>query len=373
MKKKIIIIIGTRPEAIKLVPVYLALKKNSSCEVTIISTGQHKEMLQQIFSFFDIEPEVRLELMTANQSLSSITASLFISLDKEIQNADPDLIIVQGDTTSAMVAGMVGFYQKIIIAHVEAGLRSFDKYSPFPEEVNRKIISQVAFLNFAPTQQSFHNLKQEGAHNILVVGNTVIDSLLLAKNKIHKNRNHYVQKFESTIRDERKFVLITVHRRESFGNGLANICDALKTLANRFNELDFIFPVHLNPNVSKTVYDILDSMPNIFLLKPLAYDDMIYIMNECYMIMTDSGGIQEEAPSLHKPLIVLRDLTERPEGIEAGCAVLAGTTVDGIVEAFTRIYQHTDLYNTMSNTANPYGDGHASEKIATSIEKALFE
>lgn len=369
--KKIAIVIGTRPEAIKLIPVYLKLRESNSFEVVIISTGQHREMLDQIFLFFEIRPQVELNLMTQNQTLSDITALLFGHLEKSFKQIEPQLVIVQGDTTTAMVAAMVGFYNSIKVAHVEAGLRSFNKQSPFPEEVNRRVISQVADLHFVPTDQAFINLSNEFVKNVYKVGNTVIDSLLLAKQTIEANLGSYTKKFSALIDFNKKLVLVTVHRRESFGEGLLNILKAIHRLAAQYQEVEFLFPTHLNPNVSKPVENILRALPNVKLLSPLPYDDMIFIMSKAYIILTDSGGIQEEAPSFNVPLIVLRDLTERPEGVEIGCAVIGGTDTNQIIDSFNYIFTNSDRYLRMASTINPYGDGTASQQITDIIGKTV--
>ena len=366
--KKIILVIGTRPEAIKLIPVYIELKKSDLFDVVIVSTGQHKEMLTQIFSFFGVQPEIELNLMTHNQSLAQITALLFTHLDKVIGEVKPHLVVVQGDTTTAMVAAMVGFYHQIKVAHIEAGLRSFNKLAPFPEEINRKVISQVADFHFTPTQQSYNNLINESAGNIHLVGNTVIDSLLLAKDKVEKDAERYQSKYADIIHFERKIILITAHRRESFGNGLQNICKAIQTLSLRYEELEFVFPVHLNPNIKAPVEELLGKISNVHLLPPVQYDDMIFLMSRSHIILTDSGGVQEEAPSFHVPLIVLRDVTERPEGLEAGCSVIGGTDTARIIDVFSRVYTEKAVYDNMRNKSNPYGDGMASGRFAEIIK-----
>lgn len=361
------LIAGTRPEAIKVIPVYLEFKKNPFFEVKLISTGQHKEMLNQIFSFFQLMPDKELNLMRKDQSLAQITSLLFQKLDEVIREEKPDLLMVQGDTTTAMVAGMTAFYNRIKIAHIEAGLRSFNNAAPFPEEVNRKIISQVADIHFAPTQQSQRNLEKEGARHIHVVGNTTIDSLLLGKMRVDQNLDHYVGKFSFLTKRERKLIMITAHRRESYGNGLENICKAIKFLSQKYADCDFVFPVHLNPNIRQPVQQILGNLDNVYLLSPLPYDEMVFLLSHSYLILTDSGGIQEEAPSLHVPLIVLRDVTERPEGIEAGCAMLGGTTAKQIEEAFQLVSSDAMIYGKMRDAKNPYGDGQTSRLIVTAI------
>lgn len=339
--------------------------------MTLISTGQHKEMLEQIFSFFEIKPDLELKIMQPDQTLAKMTAAMFEKLDECIRQVKPDLLIVQGDTTSAMVASMVAFYHGIKIAHVEAGLRSFNKLAPFPEEINRKIISQVADVHFAPTQQTFENLKGESAGNVHVVGNTVIDSFLMGKKKIDQHVEEYSSRFETVFDLGKKLILITAHRRESFGEGLRNICEAILELSQKHPKCEFVFPVHLNPNIKKEVHTMLSNQTNVHLLLPVQYDEMIFLMSKSYMILTDSGGIQEEAPSLDIPLIVLRDVTERPEGIEAGCAVLGGTVPSQIIQAFENIYSNSALYAKMQRAQNPYGDGQTSHRIRNILEQWL--
>jgi UDP-N-acetylglucosamine 2-epimerase (non-hydrolysing) len=364
--KRILIIVGTRPEAIKLIPVFLALRNQYI--VQLISTGQHKEMLQQIFDFFEIKPHWELNIMQPNQSLAQVTSLLFSELNKTMGPEKINLVIVQGDTTSAMVAAMVAYYHRIPVAHVEAGLRSKNKYAPFPEEINRSVISQIADLNFAPTSEAAGNLM--GHPNVHVVGNTIIDSLLLTMDKI-KMQNHYADRFSSLLQRDKDLILVTAHRRESFGEGISNICRAIQILSTKYPQLQFLFPVHLNPNVKEKVEEILGGISSIKLVEPVHYSDMIFLMTRARIILTDSGGIQEEAPFLGIPLIVMRDVTERPEGIEAGCAVLGGTKTEGIVSAFENIHLNPGLYEAMKNAGSPYGDGRSSARIAEIISDFL--
>ncbi len=363
--KKIAIVIGTRPEAIKLIPVYLELKKNPLCETILISTGQHKEMLQQIFSFFEVTPNHELGLMTANQGLAQITSLLLQRLDELFKVVLPDWVVVQGDTTTAMTAALTSFYHKIKVAHVEAGLRSYDNLAPYPEEVNRKIISQIADLHLAPTETAKQNLLNEKHPHVHVVGNTVIDALLMGKACVESLQDVFNAQFASIVSANKPLVLITAHRRESFGDGLKNICEAIRELAASHSECEFVFPVHLNPNISEPVNELLSGLSNIHLLKPLPYGEMIFLMSKARLILTDSGGIQEEAPALHVPFIVLRDVTERPEGIAAGCGILAGTEKNKIVSAFNSIYDHPANYDRMARSVNPYGDGTSSRQIVS--------
>jgi UDP-N-acetylglucosamine 2-epimerase (non-hydrolysing) len=309
--------------------------------------------------------------MQPDQTLAKMTSLMFEKMDECIRQVKPDLLMVQGDTTSAMVAALVAFYAGIKVAHVEAGLRSFNKLAPFPEEVNRKIISQVADAHFAPTNITYTNLKNESAENVHVVGNTVIDSFLMGKMKIDQHVGDYKARFEKIFDLQKKLILITAHRRESFGEGLRNICEAILNLSQKHPECEFVFPVHLNPNIKNAVHAMLSNQANVHLLMPVQYDEMIFLMANSFIILTDSGGIQEEAPSLNIPLIVLRDVTERPEGIEAGCAILGGTEASKIVEVFENIYNNSSLYTRMQKAPNPYGDGQTSQRIRNILEQWL--
>ncbi len=362
--KKILVIVGTRPEAIKLIPLYLSLKEEF--DVQLISSGQHREMLAPIFAFFEVTPDRQLDTMIPNQSLSEITAALFIALNDVLGESKADLVVVQGDTTTAMVAAMVAYYHKIPVAHVEAGLRSHDIHAPFPEEVNRRTITQIAELHFAPTLCAAKNLS--GVENVHVVGNTIVDSLYLALAKVEKHS--YRDRF-SFLADDKDIILVTVHRRESFGEGLSNICEAIRILAARHPCLKFVYPVHMNPNVSTPVNRSLGNIPSVFLIEPVRYDEMVCLMTKVRLILTDSGGVQEEGPALNVPVIVLRDVTERPEGIEAGCAVLAGTSTERIVSAFEEIYFDAERYKAMSLAPNPYGDGKSAARITDVVRSFL--
>lgn len=372
MKKEIAIILGTRPEAIKLIPVYLALKKSEILFPILVSTGQHKEMLDQIFGFFKVVPDYELNIMTHNQSLSTLTSKLFLDLSNWCSSKSLAAIMVQGDTTTAMVASMIGFYNKYQIIHVEAGLRTYDKSSPFPEEVNRRIIGLLADINFAPTNKAAQVLLAENASSVFTVGNTVIDSLMAAKEEVFKNESSYKNRFPFLKENpSRKIILVTGHRRESFGEGIKNICTSLRFLALKYQELNFIYPVHLNPNVREVVFEELKGMSNVILMDPLPYDDLVFLMSKTHILLTDSGGIQEEAPSFGIPLIVMRENTERPEGIDAGCAVLSGTNTDSIIKTFEKIYKDQDVYKKMSSSENPYGDGKSAIRIMKILESHL--
>lgn len=359
---RIALIIGTRPEAIKLIPLYHELK-NRGADVHLVLTGQHKEMVQQITGFFGVEADEQLSVMKTGQQLANLTAALLVALDDLFRNRKYECIVVQGDTTTAMTAALAAFYLNISVAHVEAGLRTYNIRSPFPEEVNRQFITRIAHWNFAPTEKAAQQLHAENADNISVVGNTVIDSLLLCNKILAQQEENYIIRFPF-INKSQKLVLITGHRRENFQEGADGILEAIKELAVRHPELLFYYPVHLSPLVQTQVKNVLSNQPNILLDQPLPYDELIFIMQHSYMILTDSGGIQEEAPTFGVPLLVLRNTTERPEGIERGCAVLAGTEKENIIEHFERIHESAQLYQQMAGAGNPYGDGTTSVQIA---------
>lgn len=374
MFRKIAFIVGTRPEAIKLLPVYQEFKRPGEFDAVLISTGQHREMLEQIFRFFEVAPDIELNVMTPNQSLAGLSARLMEKLDGVLHEHRFEAIVVQGDTTTCMIGSLVAFYHKAKVIHVEAGLRTYNKYSPFPEEINRKITGVIADIHFAPTQRAADALYKEGINeHVVIAGNTVIDSLLYAVEKVKASKDIYLSLLGTHVDFSKKIVLVTGHRRESFGEGFKNICNALQQLAEGYPDLQFIYPVHLNPNVREIVYAELGAISNVKLIDPLPYDQLVFLMNECYMILTDSGGIQEEAPTLGKPVIVLRDTTERPEGIELGCSVLAGTETKTIVEKFVEICGNSELYTKMSSAGNPYGDGNASKLIHTYCKKVISE
>ncbi|WP_109831734.1 non-hydrolyzing UDP-N-acetylglucosamine 2-epimerase [Reichenbachiella versicolor] len=371
--KKVAIIVGTRPEAIKLIPLFLYLKKNGDglgLKPILVSTGQHKEMLDQIFQFFEVVPDVSLSVMSANQTLVDLSASLIKALGRVIDEMSPDLLIVQGDTTSAMIGSLIGFYSRIRVGHVEAGLRTYNRFSPYPEEVNRQIIGITADFHFAPTQKAYEILLSENKEIVVNVGNTVIDSLNLCLKKVLKQKGQYVKKFKSKL-DKDKLVLVTGHRRENFGTGFENICNSLAILAKKYQDTRFVYPVHLNPKVKNVVTEKLSGISNISLLSPLPYDDLVFLMSQSYLILTDSGGIQEEAPTLNVPLLVMRDTTERPEGIDAGCAMLVGTDQESIIGSFEKIVSDRSLYDKMSYEPNPYGDGKTASRIAKYLSEHL--
>lgn len=377
VKKKIVVIFGTRPEAIKLAPVILALKADPRFNCRVCVTAQHREMLDQVLRVFGIVPDVDLNLMLPNQTLAGLTVRAIEALNYYLAEEKPDMVMVQGDTTTVFCAALSAFYQHIPIAHVEAGLRTHNLTSPWPEEANRVLTSHIADLHFAPTSKSRENLLKEGisAEKIFVTGNTVIDALLFALKKIKDDPPdipvlpNYLMQPASEV----PLVLITGHRRENFGEGFQNICSAISQLADRFPHVAFVYPVHLNPNVQKPVHDLLTDHRNIYLISPLDYLPFVALMNRATLILTDSGGIQEEAPSLGKPVLVMRDTTERPEAIEMGTVKIVGTSVTAILEGADTILTDDNAYNEMANTVNPYGDGRASGRIIEICGKLLTE
>jgi len=357
MQKKILFIFGTRPEAIKMAPVIKEFKKEKSIDVKVCITAQHREMLDQVLNFFGIKPDYDLNLMKPNQSLFDITANSLKSLEKVLDKEKPDLIFVQGDTTTAFVGALAGFYKKMKVAHIEAGLRSHNKYSPFPEEINRVLVGHVADYHFAPTERAKENLYRENIKkNVYVVGNTVIDALFLGLNIIKKEGEEKFYKYFDFIDFSKKIILVTGHRRENFGKPFENICYALKEIAKR-EDVEIVYPVHLNPNVKKPVNEILNGVRNIHLIEPLEYPYLIWLMSKSYLVLTDSGGIQEEAPSLGKPVLVMRDVTERTEGIEAGTAKLVGTSKETVINEISILLDNKKYYDKMAKAINPYGKG----------------
>ncbi|WP_375724544.1 UDP-N-acetylglucosamine 2-epimerase (non-hydrolyzing) [Arcobacter sp. KX21116] len=370
--KKILFIFGTRPEAIKMIPIYKQLKDNNSFDVKICLTAQHREMLDSVMSFFSVKPDFDLDIMQQNQTLELLTSRLLLKVSEVLENVKPDLVCVHGDTTTSFISSLSAFYKQIDVAHIEAGLRTYNRYSPFPEEINRQLTSKIAKYHFAPTIIAKENLQKENINekNIFIVGNSVIDTLFLTINNIKVN---YLEKeILNNINYNfcnRKFILITGHRRENFGEGFLDICISIKNLAIKYKDIDFIYPVHLNPNVQKPVYDLLNNVDNIYLIEPLDYRDFVYIMSKCYLILTDSGGIQEEAPSLGKPVLVMRDNTERPEALDAGTVKLVGTK--NIEQEVIKLVENSCEYNKYKNLINPYGDGTTSEKITKILEEIL--
>ncbi len=368
--KKILFVFGTRPEAIKMAPVIKAFKDEKIFDTKVCVTAQHRQMLDQVLDIFDIKPDYDLNIMERGQDLFDITANVLSGMKNVLSEYSPDLVLVHGDTSTTSATAIAAFYQKIKVGHVEAGLRTGNIYSPWPEEVNRQISGVIANYHFAPTTTSMENLIKENKNkeNILVTGNTVIDALFLVLDKIEKDAK-FKNKILKSISDQYKFnndkkiILVTGHRRENFGEGFTNICKALKKIADNNHDVDIVYPVHLNPNVQKPVKNILSNSKNIYLIDPLSYENFIYLMSRSYFIITDSGGVQEEAPSLGKPVLVLRNTTERPEAVEAGTVKLVGTNFEAIVNESQKFLDDEKEYKKMSKAHNPYGDGSASKRI----------
>lgn len=373
MSKKVLFILGTRPEGIKLAPLYLQMKEREDFEVRFCSTGQHLEMLNQVLDFFNIKPDYELAVMRENQTLSGVTQAILNGLDGVFDDFSPDLVLVQGDTTTVLAGALSAFYRGIKIGHVEAGLRTWNIHTPFPEEANRVLVSRIADYHFAPTTSSKDNLIRDNVakDSIFVTGNTVTDAIILAKDIVMSNDAAIEESFKG-IDFDKKVILLTSHRRENLGQGLADICRAVAEIAER-DDVEFVFPVHLNPKVRDVVHEKLAHLNNVHLLEPLDYPELVWMLQHSYMIMTDSGGIQEEAPSLGKPVLVMRESTERPEGVEAGTAMLVGTNYDLIVDTARRLLDNTEgLYDDMAHAVNPYGDGHCSERIIEALSKRLI-
>jgi UDP-N-acetylglucosamine 2-epimerase (non-hydrolysing) len=360
--KTALFIFGTRPEAIKLAPVIHAFQQSPALQTRLCVTGQHREMLDQVLGFFGLQADTDLKLMTHNQSLSALAAKAITGCAETFEQTKPAIVFVQGDTTTAFTAAFAAFLHKIPVAHIEAGLRSFQKYSPFPEEANRVLISHLAELHFAPTQGAADNLRREGVNQgISIVGNTVVDALLLGLELIRNRGERPYQEAFSTVNFGKKVILVTVHRRESFGQPLADICQAIRDIALARPDAEIVYPVHLNPNVREQAFRLLKGIPNVHLLEPLAYAHFIWLMSKSSLIITDSGGVQEEAPSLGVEVLVVRNVTERGEGVDAGCAKIVGSDRPRIVaEAHQSLDQAAQRKKT---TTNPYGDGRASGRI----------
>ena len=371
---RVLIAVGTRPEAIKMAPLIRVLSENERFETEICVTGQHRQMLDQVLDIFEIRPDYDLDLMREGQSLPEITSNVLTKMGDVYEDSNPDLVLVHGDTSTTFAAALAAFYRKIPVGHVEAGLRTGNLLSPWPEEANRKLAGVLAELHFAPTQRARENLLTEGyaEDRIYVTGNTVIDALLMTREKLEKCLKVQKNCIQSThfLREERRIVLITGHRRENFGKGFKRICTAIRQLAKRFPEVDFVYPVHLNPKVQVPVSHLLAGLENVALIRPLDYSSFVYLMNRSHIILTDSGGIQEEAPTFRKPVLVMRDTTERPEALEYGTARLVGTKVSAITEGVSLLLTSDLDYIRMSRSANPYGDGKACQRIvATLIRK----
>jgi len=361
MKKRILFFVGTRPEGIKMAPVIKTFRDSSSFITKVCNSGQHKELLDQTLNFFDIKPDFDLAIMSPNQSLEQLTARLLTAISELLNQEKPDLIFVHGDTSTCFVAALSAFYKKIPIAHIEAGLRTNNKFSPFPEEINRVMVSKLADFHFSPTELAKKNLLKEGVDpkKVFVTGNTVIDALFETIKLIKDDGK------------QEKLILITGHRRENFGKGFENIFSAIKKLANKYDDFSFVYPVHPNPNVKKIAEKYFTNLPNVKLIAPLDYPEFVTLMKNSYLIITDSGGIQEEAPSLGKPVIVTRDTTERPEAVTSGTVLLVGDSVDKIERVVSKLIEDKEYYSSFKNIQNPYGDGNASSRILKEMEQAL--
>ncbi|MEI5983681.1 UDP-N-acetylglucosamine 2-epimerase (non-hydrolyzing) [Sphingobacterium sp. PU5-4] len=367
--KKNLIVFGTRPEAIKMAPLVKAFQNQNDFETKVCVTAQHREMLDQVLDFFQIKPDYDLDLMKPNQNLYTLTAAIITELKPILEEYQPDYVYVHGDTTTTMASSIAAFYSGAQICHVEAGLRTHNKRSPFPEEMNRQVAGRICDFHFAPTEASKTNLLIENIkeQDILVTGNTVIDALFDSSERVKDLENEEIEKLKGIFDPAKKLILVTGHRRENHGQGFINICEALKEIAQKNSDVQIIYPVHLNPNVKKPVYEILSSVDNIQLIDPLAYPAFVWLMNQSYLIITDSGGVQEEAPSLGKPVLVMRDTTERPEAVEAGTVILVGTNKDLIVSEAQDLLLNRDRYRKMSELHNPYGDGLACNRIVEFI------
>lgn len=373
MKKKILICFGTRPEAIKMCSLVHKLKEDTTYVIKVCVTAQHREMLDQVLEFFEITPDYDLDIMKANQSLNELSSRIFMKMDAVLVDSNPDLVIVHGDTTTSSVCAWAAFNRNVKVGHVEAGLRTFDKASPFPEELNRQITGRITDYHFAPTTISKDNLIAENVleNDITVTGNTVIDSLYWTVDKLKSNfKNEVIDNLKATINFNKKIVLVTGHRRENFGEGFLNICKALREIA-KDTSVEIIYPVHLNPNVQKPVTELLSGFTNIHLIAPLDYPSFVWMMMHSYLIITDSGGVQEEAPSLGKPVLVMRNTTERPEAVTAGTVRLVGANFDSILKNANELLKNTTIYHNMAKAHNPYGDGKANERIVKFIKQKL--
>jgi UDP-N-acetylglucosamine 2-epimerase (non-hydrolysing) len=380
-KNKIMLIFGTRPEAIKMAPLYHTLVKDSNFDVKICITAQHREMLDQALDIFEIIPDFDLNIMKAGQDLFDITVGILSQVKSVLLKETPDLVLVHGDTTTMLSAALAAFYLNIPVGHIEAGLRTFDTKAPFPEEANRQLASRIVTWHFSPTDTSRQNLINEGIdeRKITVTGNTVIDSLFWVLRKIETNfelKEKIISDLNSLLDFnwvKNKFVLITGHRRENFGVGFLEICSAIKSLALKYKDINFVYPVHLNPNVNGIVSDLLKDIDNIHLITPLNYEPFVYLLKHSYLVLTDSGGIQEEAPSLGKPVLVMRDVTERPEAVLAGTVRLVGANSNQIIQNMSEIFDEEEIYCKMSQSHNPYGEGNSCVKIYEFLKNVLNE
>jgi UDP-N-acetylglucosamine 2-epimerase len=370
--KRIVLCVGTRPEAIKMVPVYLALKKQREVEAILLTTAQHRHLLDQVLSVFSIQPEMDLNLMSPNQSLSEISARVLVEVQKVLSQLKPDAILVHGDTATCLFSTLAAFYEKIPVGHVEAGLRTYDYSAPWPEEMNRRLTDPICRWCFAPTELARRNLLKEGISDerIYITGNTAVDALLLGLEKLG-DKTPAIPGLDTRCLEGKRLILVTGHRRESFGEQLENICKALRRIADEHPDTVLVYPVHLNPNVQRPAHKILGNHPGIHLIDPLEYFQFIYLMKRSYLIITDSGGIQEEAPSLHKPVLVTRQTTERPEAVQQGLVRIVGMECEAIVQAASVLLNEPDEYAKMVGGQNPYGDGRTAHRIATILKESL--
>lgn len=383
--KKVLLVFGTRPEAIKMAPLVKEFQKHPcDFKTEVCVTGQHREMLDQVLHIFDIVPDYDLNIMKQGQDLYDVTSRVLLGMRDVLKDVAPDFVFVHGDTTTSTTAALAAFYQQIPVAHVEAGLRTHNIYSPWPEEMNRQLTGRIASCHFSPTLLSKQNLLKENVdeQHILVTGNTVIDALYWVVDKINTDQTlktplvNQLQKFGydvSRLSGDKKLVLITGHRRENFGDGFIHICEAIKTLSQKYPDVDFVYPMHLNPNVRRPIHEVfgehLDNLDNMFFIEPLEYLSFVYLMEKSYIVLTDSGGIQEEAPGLGKPVLVMRDTTERPEALTAGTVKLVGTDYDKIVNHVSELIDNPEAYNLMSKAVNPYGDGKACSRIVNFLKE----
>ncbi len=374
--KKVMLVFGTRPEAIKMAPLVKEFEKSSDFKTIVCVTAQHREMLDQVLNLFEITPDYDLDIMKPGQDLYEVTSNILLGLKPVLNEVKPDIVLVHGDTATTMATSIAAFYSQIAVGHVEAGLRTNNIYSPWPEEGNRQVTGRLATYHFAPTEESRANLLKENVDvaNVIVTGNTVIDALLSVVSKINSDSKlkgklkELISSKGYTINEDRRLVLVTGHRRENFGDGFLNICKALKSLALEYRDIDIVYPVHLNPNVQKPVHEILADVDNVYLIEPLDYEPFVYLMDRSHFILSDSGGIQEEAPSLGKPVLVMRDTTERPEAVKAGTVKLVGTDVDLILKEAKTLLDDEEAYKTMARSHNPYGDGKACERIVSYLK-----
>lgn len=366
MAIRIMSIFGTRPEAIKMGPVVKAIEETEGLESIVCVTAQHRQMLDQVLEVFDIQPHYDLDIMKPNQTLTQITTRALEGLEDVMKEAQPDIVLVHGDTSTTFVGALAAYYQQIKVGHVEAGLRTFNKYEPFPEEMNRKLTGALTDLHFAPTHTAKQHLLNEGVEEekIFVTGNTVIDAL---STTISKNYKFTVEALNNIDFNKKRVITMTAHRRENLGEPLENICKAVRRIAEAFDDVEIVYAVHLNPLVQQTAIELLGDLDNVHLLQPLELKDMHNLMNRSYMVLTDSGGLQEEVPSLGKPVLVLRNVTERPEGVEAGTLKLVGTDEELIFTTAKELLENSEAYQRMANAVNPYGDGHASKRIVAAI------